>query len=48
MRGAREGKKQRLVTVSQRFLSETVVILVLNLPSGQVLYFAEIQITEGL
>ena len=25
MRGAREGKKQRLVRVSQRFLSETVV-----------------------
>ena len=28
MRGAREGKKQRLVRVSQRFLSETVVVLV--------------------
>ena len=25
-----------------------LVILVLNLPNGQVLYFAEIQITEGL
>ena len=28
MRGAREGKKQRLVKVSQLFLSETVVFLV--------------------
>ena len=29
-------------------LSDYLVIFVLNLPEGQVLYFGEIQITEGL